>query len=132
MIGNNNLKVDYKKNENTIIISNINTRVTSVNINYTNNLTDKITYKLKYVATENSDLISLNPKIILENEKQYINFDTHSDCKSIQIDLETESYLEIDNIIINHVNFNINMYRVLLIFIIISFCMIVKKNKLMK
>jgi len=85
-------KIDnYIIEENSIIISDINERVTSININYNRTLIDKITYSVKYTAEENSDVFVLNPKVILENQKQYINLDTHSKCKDIQIDLLTNS-----------------------------------------
>lgn len=121
LLGNTNIKSSYTLDEKTIIISNINTRVTSISINYKNELIDKITYNLQYVAEENSDLISLNPKVILENQKQYINFDTHSKCETIQINLQTENDIEIDNIILNHPNFKINICRIILIFCLVIF-----------
>ena len=54
-IGNRDIYKEFKFEDNTITISDINTRVTSVKINYKNKLEDKITYNLKYTAEENSD-----------------------------------------------------------------------------
>ncbi len=131
-IGNRDIYKEFKFEDNTITISDINTRVTSVKINYKNKLEDKITYNLKYTAEENSDLISLKPKVILQNSSQYINFDTHSNCKTIQINLETENKIDIENIILNHINFEINILRIFIIFLIIIFILCIKEKNLYK
>ena len=121
LIGKSKEINDYKVDDNSIIISNINERVTSINLKYKENLTDKVTYELKYTAEENSDLFSLKPKVILENQRQYINFDTHSKCKTIQLDLLTESDFSVENIQINRPNFNISVYRIIIFFVIAIF-----------
>lgn len=118
LVGNTNINCSYSITDNKITISNINSRVTSIRFNYNNKLTDKITYELHYTAEENSYYFSINPKIILPNSKQYINFDTHSNCKTIDIDLLTESDLEINSIIINHPNMNISLIRIILLFFV--------------
>jgi hypothetical protein len=128
IVGNNNIETNYTLEDNTILISNINSRVTSILIKYKNELTDKITYELIYNAEDNSALISINPKVILENQKQYINFDTHSVCKSIQLNIKTNSDLEIEKIILNHPNFNINIYRIIIIFIAVIFIAKIKNE----
>lgn len=118
LVGNTNIKCSYSITDNKITISNIGSRVTSIRFNYNNKLTDKITYELHYTAEENSYYFSINPKIVLPSSKQYINFDTHSNCKTIDIDLLTESDLEINSIIINHPNMNISFIRIILFFFI--------------
>ncbi len=117
LVGSRNIKANFKFENNKITISDINNRVTSVYINYKNELTDKITYNLNFKAEETSDIIKLKPKVILENEKQYINLDTHSKAQKIEINLETENELEIESIILNHINFKINFLRMFLIFL---------------
>lgn len=117
LVGNRNIKASFTLENNKITISDINSRVTSVDINYKNELTDKITYNLNFKAEETSDIIKLKPKVILENEKQYINLDTHSKAQKIEINLETENELEIESIILNHINFKINFLRMFLIFL---------------
>lgn len=129
-IGNRDIQKEFKFKDNTITISDINTRITSVKINYKNKLEDKITYNLKYTAEENSDLIKLKPKVILPNSSQYINFDTHSNCKTIQISLETENKIDIENVILNHINFKINILRIFIIFLIIIFILCIKEKNL--
>ena len=52
-----NINANYSIFENKVVISNINERITNINFYYKNELTDKITYKVKYLAEENSDLI---------------------------------------------------------------------------
>ena len=116
-----NIETDFNLENNKIIISDIDTRVTSVNINYENELTDKITYNLSFVAEETSDTIKLKPKVILKNSKQYISLDTHSKCKKIEIELETTSDFKIESVILNHTNFNINLFRMFIIFLISVF-----------
>lgn len=131
-LGNNNLKKDYTKTENSIIISDINTRVTSIYFEYNNELTDKITYDLFYVADDNSAKIAINPKIILKDAKHYINFDTHSNCKEIEIHLLTETDTNIKEIYLNHPNLNINAIRIFVIFLAVVFTIKIKNESLMK
>ena len=126
-------KIDnYIIEENSIIISDINERVTSININYNRTLIDKITYSVKYTAEENSDVFVLNPKVILENQKQYINLDTHSKCKDIQIDLLTNSEISVENITINKSNFNISVVRLFILFIILILIIKIKDESIYK
>lgn len=132
ILGNNNIQKEFKIKDNTIIISDINKRVTSVKINFNNKLNDKITYRLKYTSEENSDLIELKPKVILKNSSQYINFDTHSNCKTIQINIETENEIDIEKIVLNHINFKINLLRIFIIFLIIVFVLKVRDGSLYK
>lgn len=115
------INANYSIFENKVIISNIDERVTNINFYFKEELTDKITYKVKYLAEENSDLILLRDKVILENQKQYINLDTHSKCKNLEIELITNSEPEIESIVLNHVNFNFNIIRVFILFITVVF-----------
>lgn len=110
-------KASYTLNENTILISNIDFRVTSINFEYANKLTDKVTYILRYTSEENSAKIEITHKVILPNSKQYINFDTHSNCKTIEVEYVTGSELDIKSITLNHPNLNINLIRIIIIFI---------------
>ncbi|MBR3696722.1 MAG: hypothetical protein IKM97_00380 [Clostridia bacterium] len=121
IIGNRNIDVDYTVENDVITIKNLDTRVTSIRINYSNELTDKITYFVKFIAEDNSAYINLREKILLENDKQYINFDTHSKAKEIVITVLTESEVNIENIIINHCNFRINFYSLFIHMVVITF-----------
>jgi len=132
MFTNKNIEKDFVLDEKTIIISNIDERITSININYKNELTDKVTYKIKYVAEDTSDTVWLRDKVVLENQKQYVHFDTHAKCKTLQIDLETWSEIHIENIVLNHVNFNINIYRIFMCFLVNIFIIKIKDKSLFK
>lgn len=128
--GNRNIIASYTLDDKTIMISGLDTKVTSIRINYRNQLTDKITYDLKYKLKNNAQIFSLKSKIILEDQKHYINFNTNANCESIQIDLITETDIQIDNIIINKCNFSFNIYRVLLLFISSIFIIKVKDKSI--
>ena len=121
MFTKKDIESNFKLDNNTIMISNINERITSINIYYKNDLTDKITYNVKYMAEDTSDVITLREKILLENDEHYIHFDTHTLCQTLQIDLFTETEFEIEKIILNQVNFNFNFYRMLFIFLLAIF-----------
>ena len=127
--GNNNINVSYTIEDNKIFISNINKRVTSITFEYKNKLEDKITYNLAYEAKENSALVKLNPKVILPSGKQCINFDTHSECKTIEVEIETKENLDIEKIVLNHANMNINITRIALTFITISILRVIKNRR---
>ena len=112
-------KVKFSLEDYAINIENINSRVTSLQINYKDELTDKITYKVSYKSIENSAEFNLREKVITKNGKHYINFDTHTKCLSMKIDLTTSSDLVIKNIIINKPCFNISFWRILSLYCII-------------
>ena len=124
-----NIYPKFSVNENLIIISDIDSRVTSINFEYNSRLTDKITYKVSYIAEDNSDKIALSPKIILKNNKQYINFDTHAKCKTIEVEILTESNSYLKSVVLNHPNFNISIVRILLVFCGVIFIIQVKNKK---
>lgn len=127
---NRNMIAEYKLDNQIITISNLDTKVTSVKFDYKNQLTDKITYYLKYKLKDNSQVFELKPKIILENQKHYINFNTNAKCKEIQIELITQTEIQIDNIIINKCNFEFNIYRAFLLFLAIIFIIKVKDRSI--
>ena len=130
MFTKKDIEKEFKLEDSTIMISNINERITSINIYYENDLVDKITYNVKYMAEDTSDVISLREKIILKDDEHYIHFDTHIPCKTIQIDLFTETGFEIEKIVLNHVNFNINIYRIFFIFVATIFFIKVKDKSI--
>ena len=104
IVGNNDLPKEYIIDENSIIISNID--------------------------EENSNNNSLNPKVILKNSKQYINFDTHSKCNEIEVKVFTTGHLELKRIILNHPNLQINFFRIICIFLGVSFAFKVFDKKI--
>lgn len=116
MFTNRNLEKEFKVDESTVMISNINERITSINFYYQSELTDKVTYKVKYMAEDTSDVVTLREKVVLAKEKQYIHFDTHTNCKTLQIDILTENKLDFEKIVLNQVNFRIDIYRLFFIF----------------
>ena len=118
--GNNNKNVNFENEGNVLIIDDVGIRVTSINFKYKNKLSDKITYNVKYIAEGNSDTISLNSKILLPKQKQYIQLDTQSKCKIIEIELITENEVQIDEISLNSINFNFNALRLVIIYVLIS------------
>ena len=128
---NNNIKTEYTFNNSEINISNINERITSINIIYDNNLTDKITYELSYIAKESIQSTEINPKVILKDDIQYIHFDTHSKCNSINIKLKTNNdNLKIKSIILNKPNLNIEILRIIIIFTITIFILKIKNKSI--
>jgi hypothetical protein len=130
--GNNNLIKDYTCEGGEIVIQNINCRVTNIYFEYYNPQNNMITYNVSYIAEESSNEVSINEKVMLANNKHYINFDTHSNCQSIKIIIscETETALLMKNIILNHPTININIVRMILIFFVIIFAMQLKNKKI--
>lgn len=128
MVGNLNIEPEYTVEDNTIIISKIDSRVTSINFEYKKPLIDKVTYLPRYNYIGSSGQIELNPKIILKNDKQYINLDTHTICESMTIERITGSDLELTKIVLNHPNINIKCIRILLIFVVTAFIIKTKKE----
>lgn len=131
-VSSKNINASYSIAENKIKITNINERITNINFYYKNNPKDKITYKVKYLAEENSDIISLRDKVILQNQKQYINLDTHSKCKNIEVEIITNSEIEINKIVLNHANFNFSIIRIFILFILVAFFIVVKNKSIYK
>lgn len=131
---NKDLVKNYEilENSNGVIIKNIDTRVTSINFKYKKPLTDKVTYTLRYTSSENSNKTEINPKIILANSPQYIHFDTHSNCQTIEIEFLTNSNLMIDEIILNHPNINVSFIRLIIIFSFVFFIVNLKVGALNK
>lgn len=123
-----NIDAKYELDGNSIVISDVNEKITSININYAEDLTDKITYKVTYEAEENSDIISLRDKVLLGNQKQYIHLDTHSKCKNIKIELFSETKIVLENVKLNCVNFNISIVRLFIVFLVSVFVLKVLKN----
>ena len=116
----NQLKPKFMYSDREIEIPKIDTRVTSILINYKNELTDKITYLTTYKSIENSAEFKVRDKVILSNAKHYINLDTHNTCKSIKIDMITESNIDIESIEINTPCFNFNIYRIIVLILLTS------------
>ncbi len=128
LLGNLNVQADYKMENDILKISNINCRVTSINFKYKEKLIDKVTYIPYYTFKGSSDKIEINPKIVLKNSRQYINLDTHTECETIEISFLTENKLDFENIILNHPNININLFRILIIYIVVLFIIKAKKE----
>ena len=114
---NKNLEKEFKIEGNKVTISDINERVTSINFYYPAELNDKITYRIKYTAEDTSDIVNLREKVILPNDNHYIHFDTHTQCKDIEVELLTENPLHFEKIVLNEINFKINFYRLFIIFL---------------
>lgn len=132
MFTNKDLQKEFKIDGNTIIISDINERITSINFYYPAKLADKITYKVKYIAEDTSDVVTLREKVILKDDEHYIHFDTHTACKTIQVDILTENELNFEKIILNHVNFKMNIYRLFFIFVAAIFFIKIKDKSIFK
>lgn len=128
--GNLNIQPDYTMEEDILKISNINCRVTSINFEYKYKLIDKVTYIPYYTFRGSSGEIEINPKIILKDSKQYINLDTHTECETIEISFLTESNLEFEKIILNHPNININVFRIIFVFLVVYFIMKARKEEI--
>ena len=111
-----------------IYVPNIDVKVTSINFEYSKPLTDKVTYSLSYHPEGTSKEIEINPKIILPDDKQYINFNTGTNCKGIIIDRLTETDLSLDSVILNHPNMDINITRMFLIFLVVVFVIQVRRG----
>ena len=128
LLGNNNIKADYTFEENKIKISNIGVRTTSIYIVYEPFLPGITTYELRYVAEENDIDMYLAEKTIEKDNKHYINMDTHSKCQEIEINVKSDYNINIKEILINHPNFHINIYRIFILFLI-CFCIFQLRDK---
>lgn len=127
---NKNIKTKYIYTNSEINIYNIDNRITSINFLYNNNLTDKITYSILYISEESSNIVELEPKVLLPKDNHYIHLDTRTKCQDIKIKLETNSNLEIKDIILNKPNLNINTLRMIIIFIALIFILKIKNNSM--
>lgn len=130
LCGNVNEKIGYSLENNDIVISDINVRVTNITFKYKQKLTDKITYKVSYITYDDGVERKLDDKVILSGDKQYINLDTHSNCKNLSISYTTTNQVEIEDIIINHPTININILRIIIICCIAFFCLQMKYKKI--
>ena len=119
LLGNNNKKVNYTYEDNKIKIYNIDVRATSLYIVYKSYMPSITSYSLRYVSEENDIDMYLDSKTIKKDNYHFINFDTHSKCEEIEIDINSEYISDIKEILINHPNFNINLFRILILFGII-------------
>lgn len=118
LTGNNEQEVSYKIEDNKIIISEVGVRVTSINFEYKNDFKNIVTYKVAFLAKEDDRLVELQDKAILPNNLHYVQFDTHSICEKIEVEIISDSNVEISKIFVNRVNFNINYARMILLFLI--------------
>lgn len=130
-LGNNNINAEYSINENKILISNINKRITSVYISFKEPISNKVSYTLSYLS-ENNGNITLDKKTIYSSNGHYINLDTYSNCKEIELTVFSSKPIDLDHILLNHPNFNINIFRILLVFISIFFILKIKDKSLYK
>lgn len=121
IVGNRNINADFTIDENKIQVNNLNVRATSFTINYKDELTDKVTYSVNFVAEDNSAEIILREKVILPQNKQCVNFDTHAKANKINIELFTNSEINVESIIINSCNFDLSIYRIFIIFFVAIF-----------
>lgn len=128
LLGSINIKPDYTYEENKIKISNIGVRATSIYIVYEPYLPGITTYQLRYVAEENAIDMYLDAKTIEKENYHYINFDTHSKCKEIEIDVKSDYDVNIKEILVNHPNFNINIFRIFILYGI-CFCIFTLRDK---
>lgn len=115
------IKPKFEVQDTLIVIPDIDVKVTSINFEYEKPLTDKVTYMMSYFDEGSSRQIEINPKIILAEDKQYINLSTHIKCKSIMIDRLTETDLGIKSITLNHPNMKISIIRMMAVFLAICF-----------
>ncbi len=111
-VGNNNTKARFKViDENQIKVYDINFRVTNITLKLNNQLTDKCTYLLSFKNDDSSDTFIVGAKEILTSQKQYINFDTTSNCTQIIIKYITQSEMNVGSIILNQPCFNFSILR---------------------
>lgn len=120
LLGKNNIDANFSQSNNRIYISDLDFRVSSIYFDYSNKLTDVVSYSLTYLP-EDSGRVTLRDKSIMRYDAHYINFDTHSNCKNIEVVLKTNSDVSISHIYINHPNFNISLFRIMLVFVILLF-----------
>jgi hypothetical protein len=134
---NKNIEVDYQiidfagnvhekldKEAGTIIIKDINFPVCSINFYYENDKDYTLEYMLSFSSySAKYEQNNLSHKAMTTKEKNYINFYTGSDCRSITVSLLTteEIDLKIEKIVLNEVNFNISIVRILILGIFIYF-----------
>lgn len=117
-----------------IVISDIGVRVTSINIEYDELNDETLRYSLVYKVADNNMEVALKDKIILKDGKHYINFDSQSECEKIFLIIETKIQYskdyKIKNITINKPNFNINFFRIIILFTTILCIQFLKSKKI--
>ena len=131
VVGNNNTEARFKiVDENQIKVYDIDFRVTNLTIKLNNQLTDKCTYLLSFKNSDSSDTFIVGAKEILKSQKQYINFDTTTNCTQIIIEYFTHSEMNIDSIILNKPCFNFSILRYVCIYFGVFFiiCLITNKS----
>ncbi len=128
--GNINLEKEYTFEDNSILIKDIDTRLTSIYFEYENKLTDQVSYTVTYLTEDSSSQVSLEQKTMLKNDKHYINFDTHAKCKQIRITTTLPKEIKLKKIVLNHPNLNISILRLIIIFISSIFILKVKNKSI--
>lgn len=107
-----------------ISIPNINFPVSSITFYYQESPIYTLLYKVSYSSISSRYTTNyLADKVMTTEEKNYINFDTTSDCKNMNVTILTneEIDLAIDKIVLNEVHIHFSIVRVLFIFFFLFF-----------
>ncbi len=115
----NKQEVEYTVTEkaNQIKIDNIDQRVTSIRFYYQKPLSRYITYEVTIVTEDRNEPITLNTKTISPKDKQGIQLDTRSKCKSMEVTIAGEGISSLGKVQINQPIFRLNSLRVILLFL---------------
>lgn len=141
LINGNEKYVEYKldistennKYNHVLTIENLNDVVTSININYKENYEDIVKYETYFISEDDNSYKKISDKYMLANkDNTYIQLDTRTKARELKIIFQTEKQLDIDSIVINHINLNISIIRILLIFAIINLIYYIKTKKIYK
>ena len=139
LINGNEKYVEYKLDVSTennkynyvLAIENLNDVVTSININYKENYEDIVKYETYFISEDDNSYKKISDKYMLANkDNTYILLDTRTKAKELKLIFQSEKQLNIDSILINHINLNFSIIRTLLIFAIINLIYYIKTRKI--
>lgn len=128
-----NVSTENDKYNYVLTINNLDVVLTSINIIYKENYEDIVKYETYFISEDDTNYKRISDKYMVANkDNNYIQLDTHTKAKEVKILIQSKKQLEIDNILINHANFNISIIRILLIFAIINLIYYIKTKKIYK
>lgn len=133
--GNYIENVSFTKEQIEIRISDIGTRVTSINIEFEKAIPRDAYYYLTCTGSNTEEkLITKTKTIPKDSMEAYINFDTVEECEklilSIQTTIGNSEQIKIKNISLNKPNFNISIVRIIILYVITLFIAYLKDGSI--
>lgn len=116
-----------------LTMDNLNDVVTSINIIYKENYGNIVKYETYFISEDDNSYKRISDKYMLANkDNTYIQLDTRTKARELKIIFQSEKQLDVDNIIINHINLKISIIRILLVFAILNLIYYIKTRKIYK